>query len=117
MRQAGILAAAGLIALEQAPKRLHEDHAYARRLAEGLAQIDGISIDPKSVVTNIVIFDVSATGRTPAEICENLKLQGILALGWDSVIRMVTHNGISTENIETTIVAVKISLTQPTTDH
>ena len=101
MRQAGILAAAGLLALEESPKRLREDHANARRLAEGLAGIDGISIDPTSVVTNIVIFDVSATGRKPAEICEDLKNQGVLALGWASVIRMVTHNGVSPEDIET----------------
>jgi len=107
MRQAGILAAAGLLALEESPKRLHEDHANARRLAEGLAQIDGISIDPKSVVTNIVIFDISATGRTPADICDHLKQHNILALGWDSVIRMVTHNGISFNDIDATILAVR----------
>ena len=110
MRQVGILAAAGLIALEESPKRLHEDHANARRLAEGLAEIDGISIDPESVVTNIVIFDVSATGRTPAEICEDLKQHGILASGWDSVIRMVAHNGVKAEDIDPTVDAVKSSV-------
>ena len=110
MRQAGILAAAGLLALEESPKRLHEDHANARRLAEGLAEIDGISIAPESVVTNIVIFEVSATGRTPAEICERLKQHNILALGWDSVIRMVTHNGISPADIDNTISMIKVSL-------
>ncbi len=110
MRQVGILAAAGLLAIEESPKRLHEDHANARRLAEGLADIEGISIDPESVVTNIVIFDVSSTGWTPAEICGSLKENGVLALGWDSVIRMVTHNGISTTDIETTIAAVRQSI-------
>jgi threonine aldolase len=110
MRQVGILAAAGLIALEESPKRLHEDHANARRLAEGLAEIDGISIDPESVVTNIVIFDVSATGRTPAEICEDLKQHGILASGWDSVIRMVTHVGVTADDIDPTVDAVKSSV-------
>lgn len=110
MRQVGILAAAGLIALEESPKRLHEDHANARRLAEGIAQIDGISIDPESVVTNIVIFDVSATGRTPAEICEDLKQHGILASGWDSVIRMVTHVGVTADDIDPTVDAVKSSV-------
>lgn len=110
MRQVGILAAAGLIALDESPKRLHEDHANARRLAEGLAEIDGISIDPESVVTNIVIFDVSATGRTPANICENLKQQGVLALGWDTVIRMVTHNGISMDDIEETVLRVQAAV-------
>lgn len=117
MRQAGVLAAAGLIALEESPKRLHEDHANALRLAEGLAEIDGISIDPESVVTNIVIFDVSGTGRTPAGICENLKRHGILALGWDTVVRMVTHNGILTGDIETAIDAVRSTRAKPITDH
>ncbi|MEQ1763299.1 MAG: GntG family PLP-dependent aldolase [Pyrinomonadaceae bacterium] len=117
MRQAGILAAAGLIALEESPKRLHEDHANARRLAEGLAEIDGISIDPESVVTNIVIFDVSATGRTPDDICTELEKHGVLASGWDSVIRMVTHDGISHTDIGTAIDAVESMLTQLATDN
>src|SRR5688572_283073 len=59
MRQVGILAAAGLIALRDGPKRLHEDHANARRLAEGLAEVPGIKIDVEGVVTNIVIFNIS----------------------------------------------------------
>lgn len=112
MRQAGILAAAGLIALEQSPKRLHEDHANARRLAEGLAEIDGITIDPASVVTNIVIFDVTATGRTPADICERLKQNGVFASGWDSVIRMVTHNGITAAYVDTAVTAVRKSVSR-----
>src|SRR6202167_2007094 len=72
MRQAGVLAAAGLVALEESPKNLFRDHENARTLAEGLAKIPGISIDPARVVTNIVIFDVRGTGRTAAEICELL---------------------------------------------
>ena len=64
MRQAGVLAAAALIAIEETPKILYRDHENARRLAEGLAQIKGIAIDPGKVVTNIVIFDVSAAGLT-----------------------------------------------------
>ena len=91
MRQIGILAAAGLIALEDGPKRLHEDHANAKRLAEGLAKIDGISIDVEKVVTNIVIFDISGTGKTSAEIVAALKKNGILAIGFGNLIRMVTH--------------------------
>jgi threonine aldolase len=100
MRQAGILAAAGLIALEESPKRLHEDHSNARHLAEGLAKIPGIRIDPESVVTNIVIFDVSATGRSPQEICDRLGEQGLLAFGWDTVIRMVTHLDVTRSQID-----------------
>src|SRR2546427_4911209 len=69
MRQAGVLAAAGLVALEESPKHLPEDHAKARLLAEGLAELPGIKIDPEKVVTNIVIFEGSATGMTADRIC------------------------------------------------
>lgn len=106
MRQVGILAAAGLIALDEGPQRLHEDHANARRLADGLASIDGIAIDVNRVPTNIVIFDVSATGKTSAEIVDSLASQGILAIGFGSQIRMVTHCDVSHEHIDTTIAAV-----------
>src|SRR6202048_4566827 len=64
MRQAGVIAAAGLLALERSPSRLHIDHHNARRLAEGIAQIPGFAIDPAKVRTNIVIFDCSKTGKT-----------------------------------------------------
>lgn len=103
MRQAGIIAAAGLIALEESPKRLHRDHANARRLAKGLAEIPGIAIDVERVVTNIVIFDITGTGKTSAEICSKLKDNGILAIGFGNAIRMVTHCDVSSGNIETTI--------------
>jgi threonine aldolase len=107
MRQVGILAAAGLIALEESPKRLHEDHANARFLAEGLAEIPGIQIDPESVVTNIVIFDVSATGHKPAEICSRLADEGVMAFGWDSVIRFVTHRDVTRTQIEEALQIVR----------
>lgn len=112
MRQAGILAAAGLIALEESPKRLHKDHANARRLANGLAAIDGISIDPASVATNIVIFDVSGTGRTQADICDRLKHHGVLATGWDSVIRMVTHDGVNAADVDSAFASVRKSVSR-----
>jgi threonine aldolase len=103
MRQAGVLAAAGLIALEESPKLLDEDHAHARRLAQGLAEIDGISIDPERVMTNIVLFDISETGRSADEICARLKERGVLASGFGSSIRMVTHYDVSGADIETTL--------------
>jgi threonine aldolase len=103
MRQAGILAAAGLIALEESPKRLHEDHENARLLAEGLAEIPGIRIDVESVVTNIVIFYITGTGKTSDEICSELKDNGILAIGFGNSIRMVTHCDVSAGDIETAI--------------
>jgi threonine aldolase len=91
MRQAGVLAAAGLIALEQGPARLHEDHANARLLAEALANMEGVAIDLDAVETNIVIFRL--TGRlSAAELVARLKKRGILAstVGPDA-IRLVTH--------------------------
>lgn len=103
MRQVGILAAAGLIALEEGPGRLDEDHANARRLAAGLAAIPGVAIDLEKVVTNIVIFDISDTGRSSSEIVAALKDEGILAIGFGSLIRMVTHLDVSAEDIDKTI--------------
>ncbi|HTK38075.1 MAG TPA: low-specificity L-threonine aldolase [Pyrinomonadaceae bacterium] len=111
MRQIGILAAAGLIALEESPKRLHEDHENARRLAEGLAGIKGIKIDLEKVVTNIVIFDIAGTGKTSAVICATLKEKGILAIGFGNLIRMVTHCDVSREDINATIEALVEILT------
>src|ERR1044071_1989620 len=107
MRQAGVLAAAGLIALEESPKLLHVDHANARRLAEGLAEIDGIKINPEEVVTNIVLFDVSETGIAADEICARLKERNVLASGFGSSIRMVTHYDVSSADIETTLREIK----------
>jgi threonine aldolase len=103
MRQAGVLAAAGLVALEETPELLPEDHAKARRLAEGLAEIDGITINPETVVTNIVLFDVSETGITADEICARLKEHKVLASGFGSSIRMVTHYDVSSADIETAL--------------
>jgi len=103
MRQVGILAAAGLIALEDGPKRLHEDHANAKRLAEGLAEIPGIKIDVEKVVTNIVIFDVSGTEKSSTDIVAQMENHGILAIGFGSMIRMVTHCDITTQDIDTVI--------------
>jgi threonine aldolase len=97
MRQVGVLAAAGLIALEKMPARLHEDHANARLLAEALSQIECVDIDLDSVETNIVIFRLE--GKVSAsELVNRLKARGILAstLG-PSMIRLVTHHDVSRE--------------------
>ena len=95
MRQAGVLAAAGLIALETMPARLSEDHANARLLAEAISHIDGISIDLDAVETNIVIFHVTGNLSAP-DLIERLKMRGILAstIGPDA-IRLVTHNDVN----------------------
>ena len=110
MRQAGILAAAGLIALEESPKRLHIDHENARKLAKGVANLKGVSIDAEKVVTNIVIFDVSETGKTSAEICEKLKKDDIHAIPFGKAIRMVTHCDVSREDIEKTLAKLSASI-------
>jgi threonine aldolase len=103
MRQLGVLAAAGLVALEETPKTLHIDHQNARLLAEGLAGLPGIDVNPKNVATNIVIFDVAGTGRSQAEICAQLADAGVRAIGWDTKIRMVTHYDVSSADIEKTL--------------
>jgi len=104
MRQAGILAAAGLIALEQMPARLHEDHANARFLAEGLAAIPGIAVDPSRVQTNIVICDVSATGLAAADFSAQLKTRGVLANAVSPTqVRFVTHYDVSRAGCETAL--------------
>jgi len=91
MRQVGILAAAGLIALEKGPARLHEDHAHAKLLAEALAAMEGVSIRPEDVETNIVIFRLKA-GKGAPELVARLKQRGILASAFAAdAIRLVTH--------------------------
>src|SRR5499433_684574 len=79
MRQVGVLAAAGLIALEKSPSRLHEDHENAQCLAQGIARIPGLKIDPAAVRSNIVIFDCSASGLNAVEICDALYAKGVWA--------------------------------------
>ncbi|HXJ16496.1 MAG TPA: GntG family PLP-dependent aldolase [Candidatus Polarisedimenticolia bacterium] len=107
MRQAGVLAAAGLIALDESPKVLGGDHENARYLAEGLARISGIALDPTKVVTNIVIFDAQGTGCTAAEICGALAKQKVLcsSIGKFS-IRMVTHYDVDRAGIDRALAAV-----------
>jgi threonine aldolase len=91
MRQAGILAAAGLIALEQGPKRLHEDHANARLLAEALSRIERVEIDLDKIETNIVIFRLTG-GLSATDVVARLKVRGVLASAIaPDAVRLVTH--------------------------
>lgn len=101
MRQAGVLAAAGLIALEEMPKRLAADHANARLFAERVSQIEGVSVDLARVQTNIVILDVSNTGITASEVSARLKSEGILMnpIG-PHKLRAVTHYDVSRADCE-----------------
>src|SRR5580704_6436767 len=73
MRQAGGIAAAGLIALEESPRRLHVDHENAQVLAKGIAAMPGLKIDPAKVRSNIVIFDCEETGKNAVELCDVLR--------------------------------------------
>lgn len=113
MRQVGVLAAPGLVALEKHPAKLSEDHANAKRLASGLATLPGIRIDPAKVQTNILVFDISSTGLDTSEFSRRLKEQGVLANGIDSIhMRMVTHYDVSRDDIEKTIQIAGSILTQ-----
>jgi threonine aldolase len=107
MRQVGILAAAGIVALEESTKKLYIDHENAKRLAEGVAELKGISIDAEKVQTNIVIFDVAEASVTSAEICEKLETKNILASPFGTAIRMVTHYDVSRGDIELTLKTLK----------
>jgi threonine aldolase len=92
MRQAGILAAAGLIALEKMPARLREDHSNAKFLATELAKLPGIQIDIASVQTNIVVVDVGGTGMKGAEFIRKVGERGLLiGSGIGELVRFVTH--------------------------
>jgi threonine aldolase len=104
-RQAGIMAAAGLIALEEGSKRLHEDHERARRLAEGVAEALPGWIDPSDVETNMVFVDTQPLGVPPLEVVGRLGEQGVGATFVAGKVRMVTHVDISDEDVETAISA------------
>src|SRR5262249_24454387 len=101
MRQAGVLAAAGLVALEKGPKRLQGDHDNAQFLARPLAELPGIGVDPAKVQTNIVIFDLKKTRRSSADLLKALAERGVLAVPVDNErARMVTHLDVDRGDIE-----------------
>jgi threonine aldolase len=102
MRQVGIVAAAGLVALEQQIERLAEDHAMARRLADRIAAIDGYVVEPERVVTNIVIIKVRRAGRTAGQVSERLRAAGVLISALDDErMRALTHYDLRPADIET----------------
>ncbi len=101
MRQAGVLAAAGIVALNKMVDRLADDHANARKLAQGLAEMPGVSIDPSRIHTNIVYFAVDRKDMTVEELVKRLDAGGARMLPVGSGrIRAVTHYHISTEDID-----------------
>jgi threonine aldolase len=108
MRQAGVLAAAGLVALEKGPLRLQEDHDNAHFLARQLAEIPGIGIDPAKVQTNIVIYSVKPAGMLSADFLSALASRNVLAVPVDEHrVRMVTHLDVNRSDIENAVAAVR----------
>lgn len=108
MRQAGVLAAAGIVALETMTERLSEDHANAHQLATALAQLDGIVLDPEQVQTNIVIFEMAPEAISPEELVRALAEWGVKlgAIGGRR-LRAVTHCDVGSQDVDYAISAVK----------
>ena len=101
MRQAGVLAAAGLIALEKGSKRLQVDHDHAKLLATGLAAIPGITLNPAKVQTNIVIFNLKTSGWSSSDFLQTLAKRDVLAVPVDNErVRMVTHLDVDRNDVE-----------------
>ena len=98
MRQAGVLAAAGIVALDEMVDRLADDHANARYLAEGLARIDGIEVDPSLVQTNILFW--KHRGIESATLAGRLRQRGVLCSMVHGRLRMLTHYGIERDDID-----------------
>ncbi|MCS6918361.1 MAG: low-specificity L-threonine aldolase [Fimbriimonadales bacterium] len=113
MRQAGVLAAAALVALGEMVERLAEDHENARLLAEGLANIHGVRIDPARVQTNIVIFELDpATGWTSATFQKALQERGVLLSLSGARLRAVTHYGVSRADVQQALSVIQQALSQ-----
>jgi threonine aldolase len=108
MRQAGIIAAAGIVALNEMVERLEDDHTNARVLAEGIANLPGVKLDVSRVQTNIVIFELADNAHvpTPSAFIEAMRAEGVLvsAMG-GRLVRFVTHYGIEREQIDVAIKA------------
>jgi threonine aldolase len=100
MRQSGLLAAAGLWALDHNLDRLAEDHANARLLAERLAEVPGVRVDLESTQTNIVLIDVAGTGREPGEIAAAAERRGVrIVLFGRTGLRATTHLDVTRDDV------------------
>jgi len=108
MRQAGIIAAAGIVALETMIDRLSDDHENAKKLARGISEIPGILLDLDRVITNIVFFDLKPGVLTASQLAERTQARGVLVgvIG-ERRVRVVTHYGIDREDVEITIGAIR----------
>jgi threonine aldolase len=113
MRQAGVLAAAGIVALETMVGRLAHDHANAQRLANGLSRLSGILVDPERVHTNIVIFDLAPEAPAAARFADRMASNGVKvgAIGGRR-LRAVTHHGVTATDVDyaTTVAAAVLSV-------
>jgi threonine aldolase len=106
MRQAGIMAAAGIVALNEMVERLADDHANAKKLAEGLANIPGISVDPEHIKTNIVFIEITCSDMTAEELVNLLNEKGVrISASGPQRLRAVTHYHISSDDIDYTLSA------------
>ena len=112
MRQAGVLAAAGVVALDTMVERLADDHANARRLAAGLANIDGLTVDPDSIHTNIVIFEVDREKVGDArQVIAALREDGVLVShSREQSLRMVTHRHVTSDDVEEALSRVNATI-------
>ncbi len=109
MRQAGMLAAAGIFAFENNVERLADDHDKAKRLAVGLAELPGVSVDVDAVESNIVVFDIGGTGKTPKQILAALQPHGVRfsPLLEPTVLRAVSHLDIPDDGVDKALIALK----------
>jgi threonine aldolase len=104
MRQVGVIAAAGIVALDSMVDRMQEDHDHARHIASRITEMKGISVDPEHIQTNIIRFGVPE--HTGNQIAARLKEEGVYINGGDSDLRIVTHYGVSSEDYEFAISAL-----------
>ncbi|MBS3818740.1 aminotransferase class I/II-fold pyridoxal phosphate-dependent enzyme [bacterium] len=107
MRQVGVLAASGIVALQEMVERLEEDHARAQRLAQAIADLPGIILAPQNIQTNIIIFGFDHPQLNIPQFLEQLKNRGILALPTTGGIRFVLHKDIDDQDVNRTISAFK----------
>jgi threonine aldolase len=112
MRQVGVLAAPGIIALTEMVARLEDDHVRARQLAQGVSGLPGVTLDPASVQTNIIIFGFDHPALSVSALLEKMKERGVLALAVSGGIRMVTHKDVGDEDVERAVKAFKEILGQ-----
>ncbi|NLH99004.1 MAG: hypothetical protein GX446_05860 [Chthonomonadales bacterium] len=113
MRQAGIIAACGIVALETMIERLADDHANARVLAEGINTVPGLSVDMDTVETNMVYVDHSATGLSTTEVLARMKAAGVLASGRPPRhFRLVTHRHYGADDVREAVERIRKALAQ-----